>query len=51
MEKLVEYKEIECWGWKCPNCGCWNETRTNPGYKAIVYCENCKNKFTPVPGN
>ena len=44
------YKELQRWGWACPNCNEWNEMEEDPGYQETLVCTNCLGEFNPVKG-
>ena len=47
---VVEYQEMDRWGWECPLCGNWNETDDDPHYDDTVFCEGkgCIGEFVPI---
>ena len=47
MEK-AECFPLELWGWNCPKCRQFNETKIDPAGKQLIRCSACHEVFIPV---
>ena len=46
--ETAKYHKVDVWGWRCPQCGRFNESGVDPAILDFLFCGDCNKYFKPV---